>query len=340
MHTEKIFCRLSGLPFMVLIVIFLLAGLWLLPGGAGAGPGLPVGTPPQVATTETLRFPYYASPSQLFFCGEPVPLNDPAVKEALDREFVIEVWSRAQTTMWLKRAARYFPEIERKLRARRLPMDLKYVVVAESDLRTKARSSVGALGPWQFMSSTAQHFQLRCDKAVDERLEFGAATDAALTYLAHLYQLFHSWPLALAGYNAGEGRVQKAIAVQGVHDYYRLSLPEETERYVFRVLAAKIIMEDPVRYGYDIPIDQLYSPQDYDEVRLTLAKEVPVRRLAEASGTYYKAFKTLNPWIKGDNLCAGTFRLKIPKGSAPRFEAVMRQGEPPAQQGTATGVKK
>ena len=325
---------------MVLIVIFMLAGLWLLPGGAGAGPGVPLGTPPQVTAPETLRFPYYAPPSQLFFCGEPVPLNEPAVREDLDREFIIEVWSRAQTTMWLKRATRYFPEIERKLRARRLPLDLKYVVVAESDLRTKARSSVGALGPWQFMGPTAQRFRLRCDKAVDERLEFGAATDAALSYLTNLYQLFHSWPLALAAYNAGEGRIQKAMAVQGVHDYYRLSLPEETERYVFRVLAAKIILEDPARYGYDIPMDQLYAPQDYDEVRVTLAQEVPIRRLAEASGTYYKVIKTLNPWIKGDALSAGTYRLKIPKGSTPRFEAAIRPGQPPLQGGSSTGVKK
>jgi membrane-bound lytic murein transglycosylase D len=324
---------------MVLIVICMLAGLWLLPAGVGAGPGLPMGTPPQVAPSEALRFPYYAPPSQMFLCGEPVPLDDPGVREALDREFTVEVWSRAQTTMWLKRATRYFPEIERKLRSRRLPLDLKYVVLVESDLRTQAKSSAGALGPWQFMGPTAQRFQLRCDKGIDERLEFGAATDAALTYLSNLYQLFHSWPLALAAYNAGEGRVQKAIAVQGVHDYYRLSLPEETERYVFRVLAAKTILEDPVRYGYDIPGDQLYSPQDYDEVRLTLAQEVPIRRLAEASGTYYKVIKTLNPWIKGDALGAGTYRLKIPKGSTPRFEAAMRPAQP-LQGGSGAGVKK
>jgi membrane-bound lytic murein transglycosylase D len=337
MHTERI-TRIIRIVDMVLIIIFLLAGLWLLPGG-GAGSSLPVGTPPQVTAPETLQFPYYAPPSQAHLCGEPVPLNDPEVREALEREFMIEVWSRAQTTMWLKRAARYFPEIERKLRARRLPLDLKYVVVAESDLRIQARSSAGALGPWQFMGPTAQRFQLRTDKNVDERLEFGAATDAALTYLERLHQLFHSWPLALAAYNAGEGRVQKAISVQGVNDYYRLSLPEETERYVFRILAAKIILEDPVRYGYEIPGDQLYSPQDYDEVRLVLAQEAPVRRLAEASGTYYKAIKTLNPWIKGDSLGAGTYRLKIPKGSTPRFEAAMRQGELPATGGGGTGIK-
>jgi membrane-bound lytic murein transglycosylase D len=276
----------------------------------------------------------------MHLCGEPVPLNEPEVREALDREFTIEVWSRAQTTMWLKRAHRYFPEIERKLRARRLPLDLKYVAVAESDLRPLAKSSAGALGPWQFMAPTAQQAQLRCDKAVDERLNFGASTDAALAHLERLHRLFHNWPLALAAYNAGEGRVQKAMAVQGVNNFYHLSLPEETERYIFRVLAAKIILEDPGRYGFAIPEDQLYPPLSYDVVQLTAVQEVPVRRLAEASGTYYKVIKTLNPWIKGDSLAPGTFRLKIPKGSTPRFQAAMRPGEPAAPAAPGAGTNK
>jgi len=326
---------------MALIIIFVLAGLWLLPGGVGAGPGLLLGPPPSAAPSEVVHFPYFAAPAQVYLCGEPVPLNEPEVKEALDREFAIEVWSRAQTTMWLKRAHRYFPEIERKLRGRRLPLDLKYVALAESDLRPLARSSVGALGPWQFMGPTAQRFQLRSDKDVDERLDFGAATDAALTYLERLHQLFHNWPLALAAYNAGEGRVQKAIDVQGVNNFYHLSLPEETERYIHRILAAKIIVEDPGLCGFAIPEDQLYPPLAYDEVQLTLAQEAPVRRLAEASGTYFKAIKTLNPWIKGDSLPPGTFRLKIPQGSTLRFQAAMRPGEParPAASGAGTNKK-
>jgi membrane-bound lytic murein transglycosylase D len=323
---------------MALIIIFVLAGLWLLPGGVGAGPGLPLGSPP-AAPSEVVPFPYFAAPAQMFFCGEPVPLNEPEVREALDREFVIEVWSRAQTTMWLKRAHRYFPEIERKLRARRLPLDLKYVVLAESDLRTLARSSAGALGPWQFMAPTAQQLKLRGDKAIDDRLNFGVSTDAALTHLEYLHRLFHNWPLALAAYNAGEGRVQKAIAVQGINNYYHLSLPEETERYIYRILAAKIIMEDPSRYGFAIPEDQLYAPLAYDEVQLTVPQELPVRRLAEASGTYYKVIKDLNPWIKGDSLAPGTFRLKIPSGSAPRFQAAMRQAEPAGPAGGGTHKK-
>jgi membrane-bound lytic murein transglycosylase D len=315
---------------MALILAVILASLWLLPGGLGAISGVPPpppsGVPPAAPAAAGLS-PFYRLPAPLYLCGEAVPLNEAAVKEELDREFTIVVWSRAQTTMWLKRAHRYFPDIEKKLRARLLPLDLKYVVLVESDLRLKAKSSAGAAGPWQFIAPTAQRFQLKCDGMVDERLEFGAATDAALNYLTRLHQLFNNWALALAAYNCGEARVQKALAAQGVHSFYHLSLPEETERYVPRILAAKIVLSDPAAYGYELPPDQLYQPLNFEEVTLSLTREVPVRRLAEACGTYYKAFKDLNPWIKGATLCAGTYRLKVPPGTGDRLLAANRQGQ-------------
>jgi len=308
---------------MMLLLIFFLASFWLWPAAPGAGqvPG-----PPETAA-EVIRWPYYRVPENLTLCGEAVPLNEPEVREELDREFTIVVWSRAQTTMWLKRAHRYLAEVEQKLRSRRLPQDLKYVVVVESDLRARARSPAGALGPWQFMQPTAQRLQLKTNETVDERLEFGAATDAALRYLKDLHQIFHNWPLALAAYNCGEGRVQKEMAAQGVNNFYHLSLPEETERYVHRILAAKVVLEDPARYGYDIPGDQLYPPLNYDEVGFAASQEVPVKRLADACGSYYKAIKGLNPWIRGATLPPGNYRLKIPKGTAPRFQEAYRQGK-------------
>ena len=309
---------------MMLIFFALLAGLWLWPGGLGAGPAP---APPPAPPGEMVHFPYFRVPDNLYLCGEPVPLQDPLVREDLDRELTIVAWSRAQTTMWLKRAHRYLPEVEAKLRTQRLPLDLQYVVIIESDLLPKAKSHAGALGPWQFMALTAQRYQLRCNDNVDDRLEFAAATDAALSYLQHLYQLFHNWPLALASYNCGEARVQKEMALQGVNSFYYLSLPEETERYVHRLLAAKIVLEDPARYGYEIPEDQLYPPLEYDEVSITLLKDAPVRRLAEACGSYYKAIKTLNPWIKEAALKPGAYRLKVPKGTGSRFEEAYRRGQ-------------
>lgn len=310
----------------MMLFVMVLVGLWLWPVGPGAEPvaGRPPAAP--APALPEVVFPYFRFPENLTLCGEPVPLQEAAVRESLDREFTIIVWSRAQTTMWLKRAHRYFPELERKIRTERLPSDLKYVVLVESDLRDRARSPAGALGFWQFVGPTAQRFQLRVTEAVDERLDFGAATDAALRYLKWLRERFGSWALALAAYNCGEGRLQKEIALQGVSNYYHLALPEETERYVFRIIGAKIVLEAPLAYGFQIPREELYAPLQYDEAEAILTQETPVRNLAEACGTYYKAFKNLNPWIRGTSLPPGRYRFWLPKGSAGRFREAQHLG--------------
>lgn len=303
--------------------------LLLLAAGVALGaPAIPPAAPPapRVEAPAAAAWPYFQAPDNITLCHEPVPLDDPEVREDLDREFTIAVWSRAQTLMWIKRAQRYFPEIERRIRAYGLPLDLKYVAVIESNLMSKARSTAGALGPWQFMGPTAKRFQLQANEALDERLDFTSATDAALRYLRDLHHLFRNWTLALAAYNCGEGRVQKEIANQGAQSYYHLSLPEETERYVYRVLAAKIILESPGRYGYDVPPEQLYPPLDFDEVDFSVTKEVALRTLADACGGSYKSLKRLNPWIKGASLPPGAYHLKVPKGGGSRFKEAYRRG--------------
>jgi membrane-bound lytic murein transglycosylase D len=245
----------------MIVFILLLLSLWVWPGGPAADP-LPSVSPeaPASAAAPEVRFPYYTYPDNLTLCGEAVPLKEQVVREALDREFVLVVWSRAQTTMWLKRAPRYFPELEKKIQAKNLPPDLKYVALVESDLRQRAHSHAGAMGPWQFMGPTAQRFRLQVTPVVDERFDFGQATDAALDYLKTLRQQMGSWALAMAAYNCGEGRVQKEQGLQRVNNYYHLALPEETERYVFRVLAAKVVMESPRTYGFDIPPTAFMDP--------------------------------------------------------------------------------
>jgi len=339
---------LTNLPvkeaaMIVLILAILCLALW--PGGPGANPlpSPPPEAPPptaaQVPAVGEVRFPYFTFPDNLTLCGEAVPLKERSVREALDREFIIVVWSRAQTTMWLKRAHRYFPEVERKLKAKRLPLDLKYVVLVESDLRQEARSHAGALGPWQFMGPTAQRFGLKITPAVDDRLDFGAATDAALDYLKVLNDQLGSWSLALAAYNCGEGRVQKEMSAQGVRNYYHLALPDETERYIFRTLAAKVVLESPQKYGFDIPPDGLYEPLGYDEAEAILTQEIMVRSLAAACGTYYKDFKEMNPWIKGTSLPPGSYVFKLPKGSASRFAAAQRFLEPKVETPTPSKPK-
>jgi membrane-bound lytic murein transglycosylase D len=315
----------------MIVFILLLLSLWVWPGGPAADP-LPAlapeaPAPAAPAAAPEVRFPYYTYPDNLTLCGEPVPLKEEVVREEMDREFVLVVWSRAQTTMWLKRAHRYFPELEKKLQAKNMPQDLKYVALIESDLRHRAHSHAGAMGPWQFMGPTALRFRLQVSPTVDERFDFGQATDAALDYLKSLHQQLGSWALALAAYNCGEGRVQKELGLQQVNNYYHLALPEETERYVFRVVAAKVVCESPKTYGFDIPADALYEPLDYDEADAILTQEITVRSLAAACGTYYKFFKEeLNPWIKGTSLPPGSYHFKLPKGSAARFAEAQRFG--------------
>lgn len=259
-------------------------------------------------------------PDRLTLCGETVPLDDPRVWEMLDREFNITVWDRAQVFMYLKRAGRYFPFIEQELARAGLPDDLKYLAVAESALLTHSRSPKGAQGPWQFMTPAARSNGLRRDGVVDERLNFPMATRAAIRNLKRLHDKFGSWSLAMAAYNTGETRLARMIRKQETSDYYRLNLPLETERYVFRIAAIKIVMENPQRYGYHLSDPGTYKPQRYDVVEVKTRHRFDLVEVAKALGTDYKDLKELNPQYLRSYLPAGTYILHIPPESG--FDAL------------------
>ena len=271
-----------------------------------------------------------AFPKDLNLCGEPVPLSDPLVAEALDREFTIAVHDQAQVVMWLKRAQRYFPYITQRLRQAGLPEDLKYEAVAESSLLTRVVSPAGATGPWQFMDATGRHFGLRRDAHFDDRKNPQRATTAAMTYLNGLHQEFGSWTLAMAAYNCGEARVRRELAEQGVGSYYDLWLPYETMRYVFRILAAKIILEDPGAYGYCLPGEALYQPHPTESVRLHLARPLHLRSLANACQTTVKALKEYNPELITYYLPAGSHEVRVPQGQAQGLDQRLASAAPPA----------
>jgi membrane-bound lytic murein transglycosylase D len=276
-------------------------------------------------------FNAFPCPRTLTLCGERMPLENPDVFEMLDREFTVLVWDHARVFMLLKRAARYFPFIEKALRDAGMPDDLKYLAVAESSLIPYARSASGALGHWQFIPETGQKNGLRKDQTMDERLALERSTEAAILYLKQLKETFGSWALAMAAYNCGENRLQKEIGEQRVSDYYRLNLPIETERYVFRIAAIKIIMENPRRYGYILPRDQLYKPLKFDTVAVSLNARVHIADLAQAIGTDFKVIKELNPELLGYYLPTGQYSLKVPAGSgANALAALVRLNHEPS----------
>ena len=229
------------------------------------------------------------------------------------------VWDRPQVFMWLKRANRFFPYIEQQLAQAGLPDDLKYLAIAESSLLPHSRSSAGATGYWQFMPKTGDSKGLRRDNFLDERYSLEHSTPAALNYLKECHAMLGSWTLAMAAYNCGEQRVQQTIATQKVNDYYRLKLPGETERYIFRIAAIKIILENPERYGYRIPREELYPPVECDVIDLNFPSGIHIVDLAIASGTDYKTIRDLNPQFNDYYFPSGTYTIKVPAGLGPVF---------------------
>lgn len=257
----------------------------------------------------------------LDFCGEPVPLEDPDVRERMEREMLLVLWDAPMVILWAKRAGRHMEAIEAALRANRLPPDLKYIPIAESSLRPHAGSPKGAMGFWQFMGPTGQKYGLQVDSEKDQRRSLADSTEAAIAYLKELHGMFGSWTLAAAAYNMGENGLKREIAAQETRDYYRLYLPLETQRYVFRILAAKRILSDPGRFGFHLQPEDLYRPEAVEIATVDLSAETPVLAVARAAGTDLKMIKDLNPEIRGYQLAPGRHQLRLPQNSAKNFQA-------------------
>jgi len=257
----------------------------------------------------------------LDFCGEPVPLNNAEVRERLEKELLLTLHNRPQVILWIKRASRYLPYIEAQLAQRSLPEDLKYVSFIESALRPHVGSPAGAIGFWQFMQATGRRYGLTVNHEYDERRSIYKSTPAALTYFQELYAEFHSWTLAAAAYNMGEEGLRAEILLQEVNDYYHLYLPLETQRYVFRILAAKLVLQNPRKYGFELEARDRYAPLEFDTVQVVCLQRTPLRIIATATGTSFKRIKDLNPDVRGHHLAPGTHELLVPKGAGAGFEA-------------------
>lgn len=263
-------------------------------------------------------------PDKMTVCGEPMPFEEPWVVEMLDREVTITAWDKEQTFMYLKRASRYFPYFENELAKEGMPDDLKYLAVAESALLPHIKSTEGAVGLWQFVAGTAKANGLRTDRYIDERRGLEESTEAALNYLKKLKEIFGTWSLAMAAYNCGENRIKKEIKDQQEDDFYNLKLPNETERYIFRIAAIKMIMENPEAYGYQVPETKKYSPVIYDRIEVNLKKRIHITDFAKAIGATFKIIRDLNPKVINDYLPAGEYSLNTPPGTAERAKEALK----------------
>lgn len=261
----------------------------------------------------------YKLPKEVTLCGEKIPVEDSNIWENLDREFIVALDSHAQILLWMKRARRYFPHIEKRLKELNLPDDLKYVAITESSLRSHAVSSSGAAGIWQFIPSTGEKYGMRRSKVIDERFDFLKATEGALTYLKNLHQEFGNWTLAMAAYNAGENRIRREIEFQKTRNYFYIDLPMETERYVYKIAVAKIILSDPGKYGFYLEDREFYGLLQMERVQIELRQPFPLMEVARAIGCYYKEVKEMNLHFPEETIPAGIQFLNLPPGTSERF---------------------
>jgi hypothetical protein len=255
------------------------------------------------------RFPV---PAEVILCGERLPLERADVYSRFEEEWTRYLVNQHWMIKWLRRSREVFPYVEARLAAAQMPDDLKYVLVVESGLESRAYSSAGASGWWQFIKATGKRYGLDRNNVVDERRDLGLATDAAMSYFAELHGEFGSWPLALSAYNAGERRVRDEIEAQGETDFYRLSLPRETEAYWFKAAVVKILMENPEAYGFVLTEDP-WVRAVCDTLQLKVTKpRVQLRDVASAAGISYREFRELNPAFRGSWVPRGTHRFVIP----------------------------
>jgi membrane-bound lytic murein transglycosylase D len=227
---------------------------------------------------------------------------------------------RERFAMWLQRSKQYLPVMKDIFKQHGLPEDLVFVALIESGFNPYAYSRSRASGPWQFITGTGRKYGLKINEWIDERRDPVKSTEAAARYLKDLYEQFGSWPLALASYNAGEGRVARAIAKTRSDDFWKIKqthhLRPETRNYVPKFMAATIIAKNPEKYGFTLTD---VEPFHYDEA--TIDSPTDLRVIAQAAGVDYEVIKQLNPELRQGvtPLYYPDYQVKLPSGTRETF---------------------
>lgn len=264
---------------------------------------------------ESIRFN-----SEIEFCNIRIPIENQDVKERLEKELLLALWDRPQVILWIKRSAKYFPHIENIIQKYDLPADLKYIPLIESAMLPHASSSKDAVGYWQFLTSTGIAHGLRIDHMVDERRSVFDSTYAACRYLAKLNKKFESYILALCAYNMGEHALSKEMKAQDSSDFFSLYLPQQTQRYIFKAVAVKMILENPKNYGFFFESSDLYPVFSFDKVNLNSDFQLPITLIARAAQVPFKTIKEYNPQLREYYTPQGNLSILIPKGKAGEFK--------------------
>lgn len=263
-------------------------------------------------------------PDSIDFAGEKVETNRFDIREGIDKELLVNTYWHSQTILLAKRAYRWFPVIEPVLKQNGIPEDFKYLAVAESGLTNNLVSPAGAAGMWQFMKETAVKYGLEVNDNVDERYNVGKATIAACKYIKESYAIYKSWTMAAASYNVGMGSLSSSIKLQNADNYYDLYLNTETARYVYRIIALKLILSNPKDYGFYLRLVDLYPPIPTYEVEV----DSSVKNLSGFAENYhlnYKILKEFNQWIRKsslENTAGKKYFITLPKEGYTNYDSL------------------
>jgi len=268
-------------------------------------------------------------PDEITFAGEKVPLDHFDVREALDQEMLINTYWQSQTLLFIKRAHKYFPRIEKILEENNIPDDFKYLALVESDLKN-AISPSGAVGVWQLLKGTATDYGLEVNSEIDERYHFEKSTSAACEFLNDAHELFESWTMAAASYNMGRRGLIKQVNRQKQDNYYDLLLNNETGRYVYRILAIKLILENPEKYGFHVREKDFYHAVPTYEVKVDTSVS-SFADFAEKFSINYKVLKYFNPWLRESyltNKSKTEYLIKIPEEGFRSYTKMLNHFDP------------
>jgi hypothetical protein len=268
---------------------------------------------PELQTYKGYKIKALKIPNGLNLAGERVPVEINDVKERMERELLVNTYWQSNGILLLKRANRYFPILEPLLAKYNLPDDFKFLALAESGF-TDETSSAGAAGIWHFMRTTGKEYGLEINENVDERYNIEKSTKVAAEYLIKAKEKLGSWTLAAAAYNAGNQGIFRRLEAQEVNTYYDVKLPDETERYIFRILALKEIITNPKKYGFVFDKEDLYTTKNTGSVKVDTAIS-NLTLFAKKFGMNYKELKIHNPWLrehKLNNKSRKLYEIKIP----------------------------
>ena len=324
--------KIGWILFLFALLLCAIIGLWwttrpavqmarlsdsISASGAGAGDSL------TIIERTVVREPVGAPqvPPFIVFADDTIRFDRADLYERMDRELIAFTYSHTNSLLMLKRAGRIFPQVEPLLAAGGVPDDLKYLMAIESNVSETAVSVAGAAGLWQFMKEVGREYGLEVSMTVDERYNLKKETEAACRYLKKSYAKFGDWMTVAASYNGGINGVTRRLGTQHQSRALDLHMVEETSRYMFRILVAKMMFENPELFGFRLSEGDLYP---YIPPKRTVVVSSDIDDLAEFAGRYgvsYAQLRRANPWLRDTKLDVGrgrTYEIAIPDLDAER----------------------